>query len=55
MGARITTEKTIWCGMCAHWDQRPYERGLVKIWKREGWRLTRQHGWLCPSCAKKTS
>jgi len=50
----ISTEKTIWCGVCFEWDQMS-AGGHVKAWKRRGWKLTKKHGWVCPACSKKGS
>ncbi len=47
---RISIQKTIWCGGCAEWDQRSGEPRLSRIWRKEGWVLTRAYGWLCPKC-----
>ena len=51
----ISTEKTVWCGRCGDWDQRALVEhgGHVKQWKKMGWMKTKEHGWVCPSCAKK--
>lgn len=50
---RVSTEKTIWCGRCSHWDQRSSENGILKLWRKEGWKRTKRHGWVCPNCAKE--
>lgn len=54
-GGNITTQKTIWCGeeTCSVWDQLSYQKGLAQVWRRLGWRRTRDRGWICPDCAKK--
>lgn len=53
MVGTITTERTIWCGSCAEWDQKSDEPRMAAAWRKAGWRLTRKRGWLCPACAKK--
>lgn len=47
----ITTEKVVWCGVCAHWDRQPAAADRVAKWRRAGWRRTEKHGWVCPTCA----
>jgi hypothetical protein len=48
----ITTEKTVWCGICNQWEQAG-AGGHVKRFKHEGWRRSKKYGWLCPVCAPK--
>lgn len=52
----ISTELTVWCGgpECFVWNQLSgATRATAKAeWRRQGWKLTRSRGWLCPDCAK---
>jgi hypothetical protein len=51
----ITTEYTVWCGGCNHWEQFPHpnKRTAEKRWRKEGWRI-RGKDTLCPECLNKT-
>ena len=46
----ITTEKTVWCSLCAEWAQDGAAgfRETIKGW---GWTLKKRK-WVCPSCSK---
>jgi hypothetical protein len=63
----ITTEHTVWCGastlatntgqphpftgyICTGHYQFSDSPPVAHV-KREGWKLTREYGWLCPNCA----
>ena len=48
----VSTEKTIWCGICPHWDQQPYRstQEMVKYATLKGWKRHRHYGWICPDC-----
>jgi len=48
---RVTREATYWCGLCVHWDQQPFQWRLDRVMRKNGWRMTRDHGWVCPKCA----
>lgn len=52
MKGKISVEKTVWCGLCAHWDQRDNYNFIREI-RKIGWKQTKEHGWLCPECIKK--
>jgi hypothetical protein len=57
MNGGITTEKTVWCGLCAEWHQtsasgEPGCGTFLETIRGRGWKRTRKHGWLCPKCAK---
>jgi hypothetical protein len=49
----ITTEKTVWCSVCSHWDTQPMmkHQGHTLVWRKQGWKKDKKHGWLCPKCA----
>ena len=47
----ISTEKTIWCGVCSNWNQQG-AGGHVAHWRKAGWRRTKEHGWMCPACVR---
>ena len=49
---QISRETTVWCGLCSLWNTKP-GTGNSSWWRREGWRMTREHGWVCPGCRDK--
>lgn len=53
----ISTEFTVWCGKCGHWNQISGRKTVaIKEWKRMGWkRFKAPIGWVCPTCNKVTS
>lgn len=53
MSKYITTEKTIWCSVCAEWDQMG-AGGHVRHWRKAGWTLRLGEGWICPACSAKS-
>ena len=55
MSGSITSEKTVWCGLCCEWHQEAADtiRFFEKLIKAYGWKKTNKDGWICPDCAKK--
>lgn len=49
MKGNITSQKTMWCGKCSHWEV----IDNVKHARSIGWKLTKEHGWVCPFCQCK--
>jgi hypothetical protein len=49
---RIVLEKTCTCGKCERF-QGGWE-GADEL-RRNGWRLTREYGWICPDCIPTAS
>lgn len=47
---QISHETTIWCGTCPEWNSQP-GHGNAKRWRRAGWRMTLDYGWVCPTCS----
>ena len=48
----ITTQHTVWCGICCDWDQSTgTTRHSMLKWRRMGWKHSTKHGWICPRCA----
>jgi hypothetical protein len=46
----ISTEYTVWCGLCAEWEQFACLRSKAQAAaeaRREGWRHTKENGWIC--------
>jgi hypothetical protein len=54
----ISREHTFWCGHpdCAEWKTFPSWTLTIahRDAKRAGWRKTKEHGWLCPACVKRS-
>jgi len=49
----ISIEYTVWCGECGNWDQISGKKKYAKRqWKIDGWKLTRDYGWLCSNCSE---
>lgn len=48
----ISRQHTVWCGVCSCWEQVDENRkqDAIKRFRRNGWKQTRQHGWLCHHC-----
>ena len=46
----MTTQQTVWCGWCHHWDTvSGGKRGAAEEFRRSGW--SKSGGkWLCPGC-----
>jgi hypothetical protein len=53
----ISRQHTIWCGTCVLWVQRDLatKTAMVRWAKKVGWRWSKHHGWLCPSCMRERS
>ena len=51
----ISTEFTVWCGMCIRWYQEaaPGKMEAAKDFRLNGWKKTKARGWMCPDCSKK--
>ncbi|NWL87572.1 hypothetical protein DMN77_08135 [Paenibacillus sp. 79R4] len=51
----ISSEFTVWCGKCSKWEQVSTisKTFAAKEFTKSGWRKTKEHGWVCPSCKKK--
>ena len=49
----MTTEFTVWCGCCDIWEQVSAESKTetANTVKKQGWRRTKTHGWMCPKCS----
>ena len=47
----ITTQYTIWCGNCLHWDtvSGSKKTAAAEEFRRSGWGKSRGK-WLCPDC-----
>jgi hypothetical protein len=43
----------VWCGTCEEWRHLEAKRmgEAAREAKRYGWKLTEEHGWICPACA----
>ncbi len=41
---------TVWCGRCIRWDDVPVNRNPSKQAKLDGWKTSKEFGWLCPEC-----
>jgi len=54
MKGRITRSYTVWCALCENWRHADGSsvRSSGQDVKRWGWKLTKKHGWVCPSCHK---
>lgn len=52
----ISREHTMWCGLCCHWDQvaEHYMRSAIKYFRDMGWKKTKENGWVCPKCQRKS-
>lgn len=50
----ISREFTVWCGGCIEWRQEGAARQALaaKAFRKSGWKLTEQKGWLCPICVE---
>jgi hypothetical protein len=53
---KITTEHTIWCGICEEWVQLPIstKRAMQAAARRDGWRQVGGR-WVCPECMRAPS
>jgi hypothetical protein len=51
----ITSEYTIWCELCSHWEQVPRRNKRVaeEGWRKQGWGC-RGKATLCPDCMKQS-
>lgn len=51
----ITTEHTVWCSRCVHWEQYDYrlKSKFIKYIESTGWRLVKSL-WVCPDCLTKS-
>lgn len=51
----ISRQHTVFCGVCGNWDREESElkSKCIKVWKKLGWKLTKDRGWLCPNCYSK--
>lgn len=51
MKGYISTEKTVWCGLCDNWMQESISTTsrMAKRARSRGWKYTRAHGWVCPN------
>ena len=50
---QISRETTIWCDLCPEWNSQPGV-GNAPRWRKAGWKLTRERGWICPNCVQIT-
>jgi len=48
----ISRQHTVWCGVCGCWWQvdEHLKRDAVKRCRRQGWKQTRENGWVCHHC-----
>lgn len=51
----VSREHTAWCGGCVLWERAAVRTAtaMSRILRKAGWKKTKAHGWLCPTCAKK--
>lgn len=49
MRGHISTEFTVWCGLCDEWLQEsaPTKTVATKLFKARGWKNTKANGWVC--------
>lgn len=46
---------TVWCGECGNWEQTTgLKPRCMKVFRKRGWKLTKDRGWLCKTCHNKT-
>lgn len=52
----VTVERTMWCGICARWDQESADKKgyFVRLMMNRGWKRVKRRGWICPDCARRT-
>lgn len=51
----ISRQHTAWCGECGNWElvDEHMKTKAVLIFRKLGWRYTKEHGWTCPKCSEK--
>ena len=49
-------EYSVWCALCDNLeDYTEYANAAqaARQYRKDGWRKTKKHGWVCPECAKQ--